>query len=63
MKTDPTMVCDRCGAPRSYLSLNGNNGMIAWGCDLCLDCFKDMKKMLLYREHRDNPAKRPDPDA
>jgi hypothetical protein len=54
------MICDRCGVPRTYMTLKGTNGMVAWQCDLCASCYEDVKSMMLrqnnlYKERSDNP--------
>lgn len=49
MQTLATMICDRCGVPRSYITLKGTNGMIAWDCDVCRDCYEEVKAMMLRK--------------
>lgn len=52
MHTVPSVSCDRCGSPRSYITLKGSNGMIAVDFDLCKLCFKDVESLLLNRNRR-----------
>ena len=47
--------CDRCGIPKTYLTLKGTNGMIAVEYDLCRSCFEEVKSLMLYRINRFKP--------
>lgn len=60
MQTLSTMVCDRCGVPRSYITIKGVNGMVAWNCDLCRDCYEDVKALMLYKNRL--YQKQPEPE-
>ena len=51
MQTLSTMICDCCGAPRSYITLKGTSGGISWECDVCLDCYEEVKPMILRKNN------------
>lgn len=52
MQTVPTTICDRCGRQGTYLRIDGTNGMIAWGADLCKWCYEDVRAMMLNATNR-----------
>ena len=52
MQTPSTTTCDRCGVPRTCITAKATNGMVAWECDLCVDCYEDVKALMLYKNRR-----------
>jgi hypothetical protein len=49
MQMPSKMTCDRCGAPKHYITLKGTNGMIAWEADVCRPCYADVAAMMLHK--------------